>query len=290
MEIKTGPLAQRAMSSFALSIGTGLAFESVFKGRTAPYDPDRPIPNKVNITDYNELWINLSTLIRNIYSSVSSQEQASLMGIDLYLTLESEIETIRSLVIEDSNNRTKPIFYVSDHSSLEAKHPHARIRFDTTDKQRMFTAIKDTVLKEYLRRHMAEADTKMFDEHIYPTGPAKKVLILTNDAYDLLSYTEFGDLHLLESHTGLLKKRSLWYTKYHQGKELVRIPFASCFLQIFGDSVHFHPFPIKERLAIKEMADARNWTALTTRDRLLYCFTEMKDKALSEKLLAMLKE
>lgn len=289
MEIKVGPLAERAMSSFALSIGTALAFESVFQGKQPAYDPERVIPVHVDICAYDELWVNLATLVRNIHSSVPTNEQAGLMGVDLYMTLESEIEIIRSLVEEGSNGRTHAVFYATNHSKLPGRHPHARMRLDTTDKQKVYTAMRDVVLDEYLLRHQGKTGMQVFEERLSPAVRCR-ALVLTNDAYDLLSYSRFAELHLLESHTGLLKKRAMWYTKYTQGKELMRIPFNACFMQVFGDSMHFHPWPIRDRLVIKNMADERSWTTLTTRDRLVYCFTEMKDVELGKKLLKMLSE
>jgi hypothetical protein len=289
MEIKVGPLAERAMSSFALSIGTALAFESLFKGDRPPYDPQRVIPEHIDIKKYDEVWVNLGTLVRNIYSSVSTAQQAELQGVDLYVTMESEIDIIRSLIDDGSMHKARVIFYVTDDARLHARHPHGKIRHDTTDKQRMYTALRQVVLKEYLKRHHNIPGIYAFHEKLTPEHK-RKALILTHDAYDLLSWPAFSELHLLESHTGLLKKRHQWYTKYTNGKELMRIPFNSCFMQVFGDSVHFHPFGIKDRLHVKELADRMEWTPLTTRDRLVLSFELLEDKVLGRLLHEMLSE
>ena len=291
MEIVTGSLANRAMSSFALSIGTALALESLFQGRgnVPVYDPERVVPVQLDIKNYAGMWVNLSTLVRNIYSSVPTSEQASLMGVDLYLTLESEVDIIRSLITEDSLGKTKSVFYVTEHDRLAAKHPYAKFRVDTTDKQRQYTALKDAVINEFLKRHRNIPGVSVYKERLTPQQPTK-TLILTHDAYDLLSYPSFTELHLLESHTGLLKTKTQWYTKYTNGKDLMRIPFNSCFMQVFGDSLHFHPFALKERQAVKELADERGWTTLTTKERLIYSFDRLKDQVLSKMLKEMLKE
>lgn len=289
MEIKVEPLSQRAMSSFALSIGTALAFESLFKGNLPVYDPDRVIPEHIDARKYDEVWINLSTLVRNIHSSVPSKEQAEMMGVDLYVTLESEVEILSSLINEGTNASTTAVFYITDDSKLPVKHPNARIRLDTTDRMRAYTALKDVVLSEFVKRNRDKKWLKEFKEEIFPEV-SNRVLILTHDSYDLLSHSRFNTLHLLESHTGLLKKKAMWYTKYIQGKELMRIPFNACFMQVFGDSLHFHPFPIRDRREIMELADTRKWTALTTKERLIYSFNEFKNVELRQKLLVMLNE
>lgn len=277
------------MSSFALSIGTALALESLFTGDRPPYDPQRPLPEHVDIKKYDELWVNLSTLVRNIYSSVPTAVQASLMAVDLFVTLESEVDIIRALVEEGSRGRTKVVFYTTDATRLAKRHPHAKLREDTTPKQLMYGALKDLVLKEFQKRHAHIPGIMTFHEKLTPPQ-AKKALIVTHDAYDLLSWEAFDVLHLLESHTGLLKKRQQWYTKYSNGKDLMRIPFNSCFMQVFGDNVHFHPFPAKDRNLLKQTADERGWTALTTRDRLVLSFQLLADPVLGQLLLDMLSE
>lgn len=289
MHLDVGPLAQRTMSSFALSIGTALAFESLFKGDQPPYDPLREIPQQVNIRDYEEYWVNLGTLVRNIYSSVPANVQNDLMAVDMYVTMESEIDIIRSLVSENSNGHTKLVLYRTDHSRLRQRHPHAKFRLEITDKQKMFGALRDSVLDEWIKRHSHVPGNHAYFEKLVP-GYKKKTLIMTHDAYDLLSWPSFGELHLLESHTGLLKRRPLWYTKLHNGKDLMRIPFNACFMQLFGDSVHFHPFPMKDRELIKSTAVEREWTQLTTRERLMYSLEQLPDKVLGKLLLEMLSE
>jgi hypothetical protein len=290
MDIQVGPLSERAMSSFALSIGTALAFESLFpKGDRAPYDPLRPIPQHIDVKKYDEVWVNLGTLIRNIYQSVPSNVQAGLMAVDLYVTLESEVDIIRSLVTDGSLGRTKVVFYTTDDKRLKARHPHAKLKIDTTDKQRAYTALSELVLAEFHKRHSHIPGVMTYHEKLTPPHH-KKALILTHDAYDLLSWQMFADLHLLESHTGLLKKRPQWYTKYHSGVDLMRIPFNSCFMQVFGDSIHFHPFPMKDRMAVRTLADERAWTYLSTKDRLVYSFQQLSDPILAQLLLEMLNE
>ncbi len=289
MPDQDGPLSQRAMSSFALSIGTALAFESLFKGDQPAYDPTRPIPQAIDVRDYEQVWINLGTLVRNIYSSVPSASQAAMHAVDLYVTLESEVQTIRTLVSDGSFDKTQAIFYVTDDSRLAARHPHAKLRKENTPRQLGYANVRDLVLQEYLKRHSHIPGNLVFHELLTPAS-RKKVLILTHDAYDLLSYQAFTELHLLESHTGLLKKRTQWYSKYSDGKALMRIPFNACFMQVFGDSVHFHPFPFKERNLIKEMADQYNWTPVTTKERLKLCFELMPDVVFRSLLLDMLSE
>ncbi len=134
-------LAERTVSAFPLSIGTSLAFESLFDGRQAPYDNERELPSRINIDDYKIFLINVGTLIRNIIK-----------------------------------------------------------------------------------------------------------------------------LDLLESHTGVLKTRKEFNTKYYDYKklELENMPFQRKLLAIFGDHVLFKPYPLKIRQVFIDVARKSKWTPITS--------------------------
>jgi hypothetical protein len=53
-------LSTRTISAFPLSISTSLALESIFTPKLPPYDPNRIIPEHINLIDYQEIWINFS--------------------------------------------------------------------------------------------------------------------------------------------------------------------------------------------------------------------------------------
>ena len=110
---------------------------------------------------------------------------------------------------------------------------------------------------------------------------ARKALILTHFAYDLLA-KGFSSLHLLESHTGTIKNKFMWYTKYLNGKELSSIPFREDMLQIFGDNEHFRPWPIKARRQVLELAAKYNWSQVTQNDKVRYGFGQIVDPYLRD--------
>ena len=60
---------ERNISSFDISIATGLALESLLDPTGKRYDDARVVPNKVDLSVYNEVWFNLHTLARNAISS-----------------------------------------------------------------------------------------------------------------------------------------------------------------------------------------------------------------------------
>ena len=277
MEITHSVLSGRAMSSYPISIGTALSLESIAIGNNPVYDPERVIPNEVKINDYQELWINLSTLYRNILGSVVTASQAMIVPEDLLITLEFETETIKEIIAKLSLDRVKVIYYYSHYKGLAKKYVHAKVREDTTPKQHKYTEDRNKIITEYLKRHKKVGEVVEFDLSIKPTLPSK-VLIITHEAYDLLSAHNFTEMTLLESHTGKMKDKSHWWTKLSNSKELMRMPFNKCTLQIFGDSQRFHPMSNKVRAAVIALANERQWTPVTTNARLRYSFEQMPDR------------
>ena len=274
--ITTSVLSDRAMSSWDISIGTALALESLFKGPKPPYDPERVLPPHVDIMGYQELWINVSTLYRNILGSVNTATQKQVMPGEILSVLEYETELIKEIIKQNSKDRVKVIYYCVHYTGLEKKHPEAKIRKDTTEKQIHYTEQETLVIKEFLKRHRKDNGILEFDNAIRSIT-SSNVLMLTHVAYDLLSYNKFNTLHLLESHTGKCKDISLWWTKLSNSKELMRIPFNILTLQIFGDSQIFLPFPIETRKQILQLAEDKKWTNVTTKERIRLSLDTLKD-------------
>ncbi len=270
-DLSLGVCASRTISAFPLSIGTSLAFESLFEGPLDPYDREREIPQRVDIKDYKTFWIHIGTLFRNIVGAMTKEDNQIVTVKELKETLAFEIEMIESILAVEGGDTCKPMFYYSDYHSLYKGHHHQsiRMRTDTTDNQKQYRAKYLKVIEEYLKENKDKENLFKFDKEIKPLTFTSS-LILTHYAYDLLSRPRFSKLDLLESHTGILKPRHLWYTKYYNGKTLSMIPFQRKLLAIFGDHELFHPMDIRFRRLIIEIATNRGWTAFTTEDKVLY--------------------
>lgn len=259
-------LASRTVSAFPISIGTSLAFESVFFPRQPSYDPERQIPNRVEVTQYQSCWINVLTLIRNITGAVEKEVMQHASTSDITDTLCEEIEVIESLFQNEGMGVCKPYFYHSTYRDLRRiSVPAFSLRGQNTPNQLAYQAMVDKVLREMERR---TDQLRTFHDTIKP--PMKdKGLILTHLPYDLLSQKSFEQLDLLESHTGILKTKHTWNTKYSPmaGKSFASLPFHRKLLMIFGDRYLIKPMAGKIREAILECADKRHWTPLTTEDK-----------------------
>lgn len=286
MLISSNPLSDRTTGAFPLSIATSLTFESLAKGTKPPYDPERVLPPMVNINDYQEMWINLHTLFRNIVGSVDGSISEKLLPGEIVDVLEAEIDLISDLLDELTKGLVKPVFYASQYKHLEKRHPFARLRTHKTEKQKTYHKLATDTIKGFLGVN-SDKKHKLFDCNLTPEKK-KKVLIVTNYAYDLLSQRKFEQLHLLESHTGILKKPASWYTKY-SAKDLTRIPFRVMFMQLFGDSQTFFSDNITLRKSIIALSEKYKWTHASTNDLILYGLGQLTDisiSALYTKILA----
>lgn len=279
---------QRTKTSFNLSIPTGLALETLFDPTHPVYDPDRVVPSRIQWAEYDHWWIHFGTLIRNMVSSVPKEEQQSTAWKDYAAALIEEIEIIEGLM-QLTDPRIKIQWYISSYESLYTRKHHAvvQLRRDTTPNQKWFVGL----LTELVRWAETSLDDRLlvFKDRPLPEQPTKS-LILTHVPYDLLSWTSFSKLHLLESHTGTIKTRADWWTKYYPVPlgNLSVVPFMEMFLKVFGDHVLFKPLDIRFRRMILDVAVLRNWTSLTTREKCLYNLKhDLKEPFLYQLLLKL---
>jgi hypothetical protein len=261
-------LASRNISAFPLSIGTSLSMESLFSPELTPYDPSRVIPNIVRVSDYQEIWINVETLFRNIISAVNKEVFINCNEEELKDTLLTEMEVINGLFMIEGKGLCKPMYYYCTRKGLVGKyHVAVKLREDKTEGQKMFTDKFDKTIKLLIKQ---TDEVRAFDYDIRPLGKSK-AMIMTHIPYDLLSYKNFTELDLLESNTGKLKKKYQWNSKYFPvgDADLSILPFTRKFLLVFGDKVLLHAMDMRLRKSIVEVAHARKWTALSTEDKVM---------------------
>ena len=254
--------------SHPIAIATSLAFEGLSGNH-----PDSP--SGINNTQkYKQVWINVKTLYRNIYNAIEIPERFTLNGItELSEILLAEVEYIKGMLAEDN---VKALFYHNNLDNIKSKYKHATIREDKTPKQILFTSVYNQIGKMIFLKNKFP-DLQIFDNRIKPTIQEPS-LMLTHMPLDLFSYHNFiQPLHLLESHTGVVKERNLWYTKYYDGKELSNIPFREDLIQFFGDKESIVPYAKKTRNAIIEIANKYNWTQITSLDKINYGINQSKD-------------
>ena len=249
-----------------LSIGTALALESL----VTPAD-GKPAP----INACKELWINLRTLTRNIKGAYENEASKNLTYTDLHEDLLAEINYIDGLMQQRTKGQCKVVFYCCTFASLSRKFPTAQLKVPKTPLQQATLATENAAINMTIPL-LGNVNFRPFDVEL--SGPNPTSFILTHMAVDLLSSKHFERLALVESHTGVIKPPSMWYTKLTGGSDMPTMPFNRFTLQVFGDrSICFNALPIKLRTPILEMASKYNWTPATTKDKILFGIKALND-------------
>ena len=279
-------LASRTVSAFPLSIGTCLAMESVSDKGGIPYDPDRKIPNMINLNKYDQFWINIGTLFRNLIGAIPTEDIARLRPQECSQAILEEMNQIESIVRAESP-LIQVTWYGSNYERLLTLASKAELRPVTTEKQKFRHTLQNKTLQLVVNvRNTENRPIRLFANKILP-GKSHKALILTHMPYDLVNYSKFSTLDLLESHTGILKQRDLWYTKLYGGDELICIPFSERMLKFFGDHSLFKPFPKKARDTVLELAKEKRWLWSTTDSQVKADLRSLKDHLLRNVLLSL---
>lgn len=276
--MNTNLTSQRKVGAFPVSIATSIALEYLLGVKSEA----NPEPKPKSVSDYKEFWINIKTLYRNIMGSLDKTASLQVLDNELADTLLQEMEIINGIIGSNSFNTTNVVFYISNYQGLEILYPMAQLRTDNTERQKLYSALMENTIKTMLKKGRPEScDVRIFPNKLKPSGEFK-TLILTHIPYDLVAHAQFGSLTLIESHTGAFKTRDRWYSKYYEGKELSMIPFMEGLLPIFGDNETFRPLNKSAREEIIEIAKKYHWSAVTTREKVLYGINTLKNPFLKE--------
>lgn len=271
------PLNRRVLGEvLPISVGTALAFEeNLLKGA---------------INNHKHVYVNLHTLFRNLHGALQPEDRDMNLNPDLFIVgILEECTAIKEIVGRVTRGLGDVSFYCPTYDGLGKAFPRANLKTVNTEKQRKYAVLANTVLRVFINHQehfLKKTGSKLLlTDYKLPTVPNLSV-ILTNHPVDLLSAK--SDSLLLESHTGVLKPLSMWYTKLQGGKEFKRIPFNRLTLQVFGDGTDFGPMASKVRQAVLELAEERDWNPLTTTDRIKFSLGLMRDRFTAEVLKTML--
>lgn len=259
-------VANREKGAFPISIGTSLAIEGAIGQH-----PDQPSHPNALLAN-NQVWFNLFTLFRNLYHALKAQDQKAATVGELYPALVEDILGCQTAVAQESGGKCQAVFYLNDYSTLPKRFPQAKLRQPSTENQQIYQAIEQATLVRLLREPPVEIER--FQTAIH--GAFGKALIVTHYAFDLLARYSFASLNLLESHTGKIKPPSQWNSKLTgKHEDTDHLPFLALTLQVYGDGQQFMSLPGGLRAAILKVAKARQWTTVTTLEKVK--FTLEKD-------------
>lgn len=244
------------------------------------------------------LYVNIRTLYRNFANAIKAQNILEMDAGVLYPKFMEEIEIFEEYLQKYTNGKVEPVFYFPDYRTLNKLLPQAGLRTIKTDQQTKLYDIEQSVYRVMTskveeERKLAKKEKREFEAPYIETGPSLPrgkgpALILTHVPSDLLSYTSFPVLKLIESHTGTIKTRDEWNTKLTGNPErLANIPFNRFTLQICGDGNHLVMSGTKKmKDYLFSLADKNNWTTMTTVDRIRFCINLIKSKQDRDVLLS----
>lgn len=267
-------LASRTTSSYGISIGTSMALEALFGPAKERYDPPPPVPDRILLNEYDELIINMITLTRNMLSAVETGSLATVTPEMCHEYLKKELDTIFGLcesVMNETAIRLLMPSYTREYTRQSSV--NVTLRNDKTAKQKHITSTVDGVAKMF-KRDKNGYEIDFIDSDVIGKRDTRS-LIITHIPHDLLNHKTFMSLSLLESHTGKLKGRHEWSTKYFpiNGVDLSFLPFNKKLLTIFGDKYMYSPMVIGFRRTIVEIGTNCKWNPTTSEDRMVTDFS-----------------
>lgn len=248
----------RTFGAYPISIASSLAIEGIT--HTGEY-LDRVGEAPVNNMEC--LMVNIRTLIRNVIGSFPSVEQYSLRAKEVLECVYEDFMNIKQTV-QEYNPYCEVMIYGSTYKSINSDFKNVNFKKFETPKQRMFEQIESEVFLRFKDKYK-----EIFNEFDYKLKSSKRCVLMTHHPIDLLSYYDFPDLRLLESHTGVIKERKDWYTKLNLPKGTTTIPFNKSTLCIFGDKTYINGQASKVKQAIIAISVKYGWNSLTTKSKMI---------------------
>lgn len=271
-------MTEQVKGQYAISIATSLALEGILGEH-----PDRPAHRPL-LPNYKEMWLNLRTIIRNTYESIPS-DQRQLTEVDVLVDMvKSDVDAMFGLISEKSK-QTIPRLYFVDNPEKAIR--GAAFKEPKTEKQKVDALAHQQVLEGYLTRY--DLDEYAPVTH-FASGLAlvkeRDVVILTHWPFDLLFYKKFKVLDLLESHTGVVKRRAQYHTKLHNCR-YEQMPFNAFTLQVYGDGVFFESASVKARQTLTNIASTKKWNNNTTQAKIRSDLNHIEDPKVRSELMVI---
>lgn len=264
----------RTLSSLPISVGTGLAIESLVQD---------------NLAKYSSVLFNIRTIFRNALSAYSIEN--GLPSVDMLVTSMEEDMVAIAEVLSATRLTThiNLIFYQPTYKGIKSMFPLAKLKLIGESK-----STKQQLLIEELRVKATDKIINRFDKIIIKNDVLipnfnGNGLVLTHHPVDLATAHAYTRLKLLESHTGAIKPYSEFYTKLTSSSELTNIPLNKLTIQVFGDrATNFYSLSIKLKEVVKNLAGKTNWSTASTPSfcaRTIRGMTSSPDKDLLLKLI-----
>lgn len=263
-------MIERALGeTFPISLATAVAFEKL-----RDYN---------GIRQYNAIYVNLQTLVRNAYGCI---DEDKISPEDLFEVVSDDIIKM-SMIVNNYFEHLHLIVYDNSNKNIRKLFPYSVLIKPNTEKQIYYHRLVEETIK--LLHSKFKESIKIYDTKIIPETGRNLGIILTSFCTELLSAKYFRHLVLLESHTGAIKGRLEWNTKLTNGNELTNIPFCQFTVAIFGDNNRLiKPLPRDFRKTVKNLAIKGEWTSNTTTNLIRYTISNYADEHSRNQLIKLL--
>lgn len=257
----------RDMGELPISIGTSFSIQGLYNTH-----PDRKPEKILPASKGNVLYINVRTMLRNIFNATESDKVTQVKAKDYVVCVKDEIQDINSFM-ENQEHKLKLYFYLPTYASITKEFGNtAELRIPSTELQKQKLEIEKQVFSILEQEQKTLPEERRYInviDMVIKSTNRERAFILTHLPIDLLYTKGFANVLLIESHTGKVKSENEWYTKF-SAEATERIPFNKATLTFFGDSGGmFKPQHHKARKAIMEVAEKYKWTYNTTKDKIL---------------------
>lgn len=277
-------LDSRAMGTIPVSIATALAIDGLYNR----HPEQKPSP-KPPVLLGRQLYINARTLFRNIHGSMDREQADKVSPKEYGECLLQEIDEIKSAISQEVN-KIEVIVYLPSYKRLAAEMGRGNLRIPRTPIQKKYVQLENDTL-QYVFDKYKKAEIKPFidiDMEIDVVNN-QNIFILSHIVHDLLFVKNANNIYLLESHTGKVKGRKQWFTKFATDKNPF-IPFNKATLLFFGDSSGiFVPQVIKARQRFLEIAKERKWNYMTSPDRMVMGLNLSKEPHIARTIIEFLR-
>lgn len=261
---------KRDMSSFMVSVGLGLMLETFFEPFTTRIDDERKIV-KQDINKYKVHYFNIYTMIRNIFSAIQSKESKEYVLKDnrspnyILKSLLNEL-----LLLHDIYEFTKciPILYVPNYKDILDDVPNSIKPESYSELNKSIHDLTEKVVKMF--NNLKDIPISVVKIKTDLPRSSDNTLITTHIPYDLLNVNRISKLYLVESHTGTIKDKNKFNTKYHDigsRYDKTMFPFNETLLMVLGDNVLIKPYKISFRYLLADAAIQDKWTVFTSENR-----------------------
>lgn len=258
-------LNERELGNLPISIATSMAIDGLYN-RHADL---KPLP-KLPALKANIIYINGRTLFRNVHGAIGDKDKANRVSPKAYAeTILKEVDELKS-ALKQEEHPLDVVLYLPTYRSIARYMGKGELRPLNTDNQKTYNKLENETMQEIFNTYKEEKEKPFLEVDMdINVKDYQNIFILTHLPVDLLNVKNAADVFLVESHTGRVKPRDQWYTKFHAERNPT-IPFNKATLLFFGDSGGlFKPQNVKARKRLIDISRDRKWNAFTTISRML---------------------